>query len=202
MTNTHTEAATVADAVWARGGAVVGIIALLSYLGLNFVNVPGPLAVLLSFGFAFGLTVASIGIHLGVTQSVAPRLSLLAAVGNTAGATTLLGMLLVQIAVKAAEPHPGVALTGIWLGLDVAWDVLAGTGTILFGLALWHHRAFRPVTAGLGVVVGVLITGLNVATFPTPPAEAHLFDAGPLVGLWYLWLMIRILGVSTGRRAA
>ena len=201
MTSTHGDAA-VADIVWARGGAIVGIVALLSYIGLNVVSVPGPVAVLLSFGFAFGLTVASIGIHLGVTRSVAPRLSLLAAVGNSAGAATLLAMLLVQLAVKAAQPHPGAALTGVWLGLDVAWDLLAGAGTVCFGLALWWHEAFRPITAGLGVAAGVLIMTLNVATFPTPPAEAGLFDAGPLVGLWYFWLMIRVLLVSNARRAA
>ena len=37
-----------------------------------------------------------------------------------------------------------------------------------------------------GLVLGVLVIALNLATFPTPPAEADSFDIGPLVGIWYL----------------
>ena len=46
------------------------------------------------------------------------------------------------------------------------------------------------------MVLGALLVVLNVVTFPTPPADAGLFDIGPFVGLWYLFLMIRVLIVS------
>jgi len=45
---------------------------------------------------------------------------------------------------------------------------------------------------------------LNLATFPTPPAEAHLVDLGPAVGLWYLAVSIqmwRSLGWAKERSA-
>ena len=187
------ETSRIVDPRWARGGATAGIIALLSYLALNALARPGPVAVILAFAFSFGFIVATIGVHLGVTGNVAPRLGLLAVIANSAAAVELLAMLLVQLAVKTAEPQPNAAFTAIWLGLDVAWDLFGGAGTVLLAAALWSHASFRPFTAGAGIAVGTLLLALNVATFPTPPAAAGLFDAGPLVGLWYVIAMVQIL---------
>jgi hypothetical protein len=181
------------DLRWATWAGIAGLLALSSYGTLSALSVPPPVAALLTFGFTFGLTVSSIALHLGVTMAVAPRLGLLAAAANTVAAAQLAAMLLVQLAAKAAVPRPEHALTAIWLGLDVAWDLSVGAGTVLFGLALWHHPRFRPAVALSGVLVGLLLLALNIATFPTPPAEAGLFDAGPFVGLWYMLLSVRVL---------
>ena len=54
----------------------------------------------------------------------------------------------------------------------MAWDLFVGAGTVLFGLALWRHPRFRPLTAGGGILTGLLLLVLNIATFPVPPAEA------------------------------
>lgn len=190
------DAAALPDPRWARWAGGTGLAALGSYVALLAAPVPPPVQALLVFGFAFGLTVASLGLHRGVLSGVAPRLSLVAAVANAMAATELAAMLLVQMAVKAAVPKPDAAFTAIWLGLDVAWDLFVGAGTLLFGAALWRHPRFRPVTAGLGMLVGLLLLALNIATFPTPPAEAGLFDAGPFVGLWYVLLSARVLAVA------
>ena len=181
------------DPRWARWSGGAGLVALGSYAGLMALPAPPPVQVLLLFGFAFGLVVASIGLHLGVTSGVAARLGLVAAVANTVAAGQLAAMILVQMAVKAAVEKPGRELTAIWLGMDVAWDLFVGAGTTLFGLALWKHPRFRPFTAGAGIAVGVVLLVLNIATFPIPPGEAGLFDAGPLVGLWYVFLSARVL---------
>jgi hypothetical protein len=188
--------ASLPDVAWARCAGIAGLVAVISYIALNAVPAAPPVGVLLTFGFGFGLTVASVGLHLGVTSGVAPRLGLLAAVANPLAAALLVAMILVQMAVKAAAPHPGTELVGVWLGLDVAWDLFVGAGTVLFGLALWCHPRFRPLLAGAGVLAGACLLVLNIATFPAPPAEAGLFDAGPLVGLWYVVLSVRVLIVS------
>ncbi len=188
--------AALPDLRWARWSGGAGLAALVSYVALMALPAPPPVQVLLVFGFAFGLTVASLGLHLGVTRGVAPRLGLVAAVANTVAAGELAAMLLVQMAVKAAAPKPEAAFTAIWLGLDVAWDLFVGAGTALFGLALWRHPRFRPLTAGGGILTGLLLLVLNIATFPVPPAEAGLFDAGPFVGLWYVVLSARVLIVA------
>ena len=193
----------LADRTWAICTGVAGIGGVLSYVALITLPTPDPVSALLATLFGFGFALASISLHLGVTGTVAPRLSLLAAVANAAAAVELLAMALVQIAVKSAAPHPGSAMIGIWLGLDVAWDVFGGAGTVLFGFALWQHPRFRPLMALSGILVGALLLAFNLATFPTPPAEAGWFDVGPLVALWYVVLSIRILllAFATGQPA-
>lgn len=190
----HTES--LPDIRWARYAGAAGIASLVSYAALIFLDSSLPVGVLLCFGFSFGLATASIGLHLGVTGRRAPALSLLGAVCMVVAAAELLAMLLVQSAVKAAVPHPGEAMTAIWLGLDVAWDLFGGVGTLLFGIALFQHPAFGRVLAAAGVVIAALLLALNVATFPTPPGEAGSVDVGPLLALWFLLAFARVLWLA------
>lgn len=83
-------------------------------------------------------------------------------------------------------------LVAVWLGLDVAWDVYMGIGTALFALAMFRHPRFGAAFAVPGLIIAVILVALNLAIFPTPPADANLFDAGPLVGLWYLAVSIQV----------
>ena len=186
----------LADRRWALTSGTSGLVALASYLALIVLSPPLWASALLTAGFTCGLALSSIALHLGITTAVAPRLGLLAAVANTVAAGELMAMLLVQLAVKASVARPDPAFTAIWLGLDVAWDLFGGLGTVLFGLALWHHDRFRPLVAASGILVGLVLLVLNIGTFPTPPADAGLFDAGPLVGLWYMVLSIRVLIIA------
>ncbi len=193
---TATEPGSLADRSWAICAGISGIVGLASYVILVATSAPPWAAALLTFGFGGGIGLASLALHLGVTQFVAPRLSLLAAVANIVAAGELVAMLLVQLAVKQVVAVPGPGFTAIWLGLDVAWDLFVGSGTVLFGAALWYHPRFRPLIAGTGVLVGALLLVLNTATFPTPPTNAGLFDVGPFVGLWYVVLSFRVLQVA------
>ncbi len=183
----------IPDRAWAVTAGVAGIAGVLSYLPLAALPTSPPLSALLASLFGLGLMLASIALHLGVTRASAPRLSLLAALANAAAVVELMAMVLVQLAVKAAVPHPGRAFIGIWLGLDVAWDVFIGSGTVLFGIALWRHPRFHPLLGLGGVALGALLLVLNIATFPTPPAEAGLVDVGPFVALWYVVLCVWVL---------
>jgi len=42
------------------------------------------------------------------------------------------------------------------------------------------------------MLVGAALLVLNLQTFPTPPANAGLFDLGPVLGLWYLAVTIQV----------
>lgn len=113
----------------------------------------------------------------------------------TAGALVT-SMLLVQIAVRhdptAAVPRQ---IQAVWLGLDVAWDDYIGLGTAFLALAMWRHPRPGPAFTLSGIAIAIVLLFLNLLTFPNPPADAGYFDAGPLVGLWYLAVSIRA-GVS------
>ena len=92
-------------------------------------------------------------------------------------------MMLVQLA--AGERGEEMYAQAVWLGLDVAWDIYIGVGTLLFGAAAYRHEWFGKIIGASGVVIAVMLLSLNLGTFPVPPANAGLFDAGPLVGIWY-----------------
>ena len=181
------------DARWAVIAGIAGLVGLACYVALITMDGPIWIGATLAFGFAGGFALTAIGIALGVTREVAPRLGLLAAAANALAAALLLAMALVQMAVKQVNPHPGHEMTAIWLGLDVAWDMFGATGSVLLALALWWHPRFPRLLAVSGVLISALLLVLNTATFPTPPAEAGLFDAGPFVGLWYVVLSVYVL---------
>ncbi len=196
----HGKGAALRDRAWALCAAGAVICAVPAYALLVTTDVSPPLAALLTTIFGFGFALGGIALHLGVTGDASPRVSLLAAVANTAAAVELIAMALVQIAVTTVEPHPGRPMVAIWLGLDVAWDVFGAVGTLLLGFALWGHRRFR-LLALTGIVAAALLLALNLATFPIPPAEAGWVDVGPLVALWYVALCVRLLLVARGQVA-
>ncbi len=188
--------AVLPDRQWTTTAALAGLFGIVSYGMLAFMDTSPPVSALLTSLFSLGFGLSAIGIYYGVVRTAAPRLGLLAAVANTVAGAELMAMLLVQIAVKTAVPRPGPAMTGIWLGLDVAWDVFGCVGTVLLAVALWQAR-FR-VLGAIGALAGAALLALNLGTFPTPPGEAGLVDLGPLVALWYMVLCVRLLLVVAG----
>jgi hypothetical protein len=199
MTQPHTPVASAGDRTWARAGAGAGIAALASYALLLLLPAPVAVQVLLVFGFAFGITLASLGLYHAVAAPVAPRLALVATIANVVAAAQLTAMLLVQLAVRDVAPSPDRACVAIWLGLDVAWDLYIGVGTLAFAWSMLRHPRFRLWLAVPGIAIAAVLLVLNVATFPTPPADAGLFDAGPLVGLWYFAVSIQVARLAWGR---
>jgi hypothetical protein len=123
---------------------------------------------------------------------------------------TVLGMIVVQLAVGAgtADITRGVdvqaatalrrGLRLIDLGLDVAWDMLIGTALILWGVAMRRRTGLGPGWALPSVVMGVALIVLNAATFPWPPGDRGLIDIGPFIGIFMLALAIRL--AILGRR--
>jgi len=121
-----------------------------------------------------------------------------------AGLTTLLAMLLVQLAVvsgtaeitrdldASAAKALRRAVRLVDLGLDVAWDLLFGTAMILWGFALRKRSGFGPGWGFPFMVLGGLLMILNVATFPWPPGSHGSFDLGPAAGIFMLALNIRL----------
>lgn len=190
------------DVRWVRTGAVAGLIAVLVYTGIVFLPFSPRIGLTVALSFGVLLIVAFIGLHRFISldrRRVA--LDLAAVFGVIAGAVVNL-MFVVQIAVKAPPvgmgTDPGVAAAReignrVQLGLDVGWDVFVGLATLLFAWCALRHPRLGPWIAVPGILISVLLLVLNLMTFPFPPAESGSFDAGPLVGLWYLVVTLRVL---------
>ena len=186
------------DYRWAGVTAISGIVGIVAYVGtIAASHSTSPIiAVPLLFAFAFGITVSSIGLYYILGSTTGSRMALIAAVANVIAAAQLLAMLMVQMSVYSMVQQPDAALKAVWWGLDVAWDLYVGTGTILFALCMLGRRGFGAWFAVPGLLIGSTLLIFNIATFPNPPDTAGLVDVGPLVGLWYLVVYVR-LGVSS-----
>ena len=199
---TATAAEASLDLCWVRTGAVAGLLAVLIYSTLVFVPYPLQIGLVAALSFGVLLIVAFIGLHRFIAlhrRTVA--LDLAAVFGIIAGAVVDL-MFVVQIAVK--EPPVGEAADAgvaaareignrVQLGLDVGWDVFVGLATFLFAWCALRHPRLGPWLGGAGILIATLLLVLNLMTFPFPPTESGSFDAGPLVGLWYLVVSVRVL---------
>jgi hypothetical protein len=143
------------------------------------------------------------------SESTANRLAFVFAV---TGFTTVLGMIIVQLAVGAGigEISQGLdvqtakvlrrGLRLIDLGLDVAWDMLIGTALIFSGAAIRRRSGLGLGWAIPSVVLGTTLIALNAATFPWPPGDRGLIDIGPFIGLFVIVLAARL--TMLGRRVA
>lgn len=171
---------------WVRIGILGGLCASVLYPVLLFA--PLPLAVTAAAASFLGpaIGVGSIGLYRLIRLHAPSVTAALGAVHNVVAGALFTAMALVQLAVRARPPGGAANLFGVWLGLDVAWDVYVGLGTLAFGWAMRRHPRFGWSFAAPGLALGLLVIVLNLIPFPVPPAEAGSFDIGPLVGLWYL----------------
>lgn len=176
------------DIRWIKAGIVAGFAASVIYPLLLFA--PLPLATIAALAAFFGpaIGIGSLGLRALLQVPGRSVAATLGAIHNVLAGTLFCAMALVQLAVKQHVPETSEVnrLVGIWLGLDVAWDIYIGLGTIFFAWAMLGHPRFRWPFAVPGLVVGLLVLVLNLLPFPTPPAEAGSVDVGPFVGLWYL----------------
>lgn len=200
--------------LWIWSG-IAGVAGTVSYIVA--ITVPWPETQL---GRSAGLTVVTIWPVLSIvyayglydfvaaeTPGVANRLAFLFAV---TGFTTVLAMIVVQLAVDAgfAEINRGLdaqaaatvkrGLRLIDQGLDVSWDILIGTSLVFSGVAARRRRGLGPGWGFPLMALGAGLIVLNIATFPWPPGSRGLFDIGPFIGLFEIALAARL--VALGRR--
>ena len=185
------------DYRWVGVTTISGIVGIVAYIGTSAAShsTAPIIAVPLLFAFAFGITVSSIGLYYILGSTTGSRMALIAAVANVIAAAQLLAMLMVQMSVYSVVQQPDAALKAVWWGLDVAWDLYVGAGTILFALCMFGRRGLGVWFAVPGLLISIIFLIFNITTFPNPPDTAGLVDLGPLVGLWYLVVYVR-LGVS------
>ncbi|MGZ4777655.1 MAG: hypothetical protein ACXV5L_00540 [Thermoanaerobaculia bacterium] len=171
---------------WVQAGVVAGLCTSVLYPVLLFAPLPLGLTAAVAAFLGPAIGIGSLGLYRLIRvhgQSVSAALG---AIHNVIAGGLFTAMALVQLAVRHRAPNAANELAGVWLGLDVAWDMYVGLGTIFFAYAMLSHPRFRWPFATPGFVLGVLVIVLNLVPFPVPPAEAGSVDVGPFVGLWYL----------------
>lgn len=173
---------------WIQAGIAGGLCASVFYPIALFVPLPLPLTVTVAAFLGPAIGVGSMGLRYLIVLHDTSVAATLAALTNVVAGALLTAMLLVQLAVRyaVAANSPDASIVAVWLGLDVAWDIYIGLGTLLFAAAMIGHPRFGWPFALPGFIAAALVLVLNILTFPTPPAEAGSFDVGPFVGLWYL----------------
>jgi hypothetical protein len=176
-----------------RWGAAAGLATCVVYPLMIFVPLPALPTVLLASSMGPLLGIASWGLREFLNLEKRRRASDLAALSNALAGALFSAMILVQLAAGRRNEHPGTDAVSIWLGLDVAWDVYIGLGTLLFAVCALRHPRLGVIVGVAGVAIAAGLLALNLYTFPTPPAEAGLVDLGPAVGLWYLVVTVMLL---------
>lgn len=202
--------------LWIGGGAA-GVMAGLCYLAAVFVPFPDnqfgtSAGMLVVSGFPIFAIVYAYGFHDFIAAERPSAANDLFRVFAIVAFTTVLAMLIVQLAVVAGVPEmtrgmdPATAkilkrsLRLVDLGLDVAWDMLIGTSLIFWGAAMLRRRGLGIGWALPAVLFGAALIVLNAATFPWPPNTRGLFDIGPFIGTYMLLMAVRLLVL--GLRAA
>lgn len=194
---------------WVRVGIYAGLGASVVYPLMIFAPLPKKIALIFASLFGPLLMTASLGLYYFLKADRKTVTGHLAVISNVIASAMVSLMLFVQLSVNLSIPDlmdsasEGISETTmrwIWqvvdkmqLGMDVSWDIFIGIGTILFAVTMMKHPRFGKIFGFLGFLIGHFILVFNLATFPTPPADAGLIDFGPILGIWYLVATILII---------
>ncbi len=77
--------------------------------------------------------------------------------------------------------------------LDIAYDIWLTLGGAFLSVACMRHPWFGKIYGWTGIMAFGGLLFLNLFTFPYVPAESGLFDLGPVVGLWFVALLIQTI---------
>lgn len=78
-------------------------------------------------------------------------------------------------------------------GLNYVMDFFLDWTIFMFAIVLWNHPKFGKPFSILGLIAGGSHFVMKAVTFPEPPKEAGLFDAGPLVGIFFAIVVIQVI---------
>jgi hypothetical protein len=182
-------------------GTIAGATAIVLYLTRTFVAVPDVVAPYFFMLFGPCLVLAFIGWKPMMEYQGALLLAQVATVfGIIAGAVNMmfavvqmnnLHYLNLKIA-AAANTDAAIEwkriLYGVFTvqnGLNFTMDFFLDAAAFCYAAIMWHHPAFGRIVSLLSIVLVGPHFVMKLLTFPQPPAEAGMFDAGPLVGAWF-----------------
>jgi hypothetical protein len=78
-------------------------------------------------------------------------------------------------------------------GLNYVMDFFLDWTIFMFAIILWNHPKFGKPFSVLGIIAGGSHFVMKAITFPEPPKEAGLFDAGPMVGIFFAIIVVQVI---------
>lgn len=183
---------------WIKLGIISGLLSSIIYPSLVFIPMPSVLQVIFVMAWGPLLGLSAVGLYYFIALHNKTVSSQIAAVSQIIAGVLVTLMLIVQMSLNYSKPDNiesdlWKSINHIQLGIDVAWDLFIFLSTILFAANMFKHPKLGKILAVSGILISLLMIGFNIASFPTPPAEAELIDLGPLMGLWGLAVTITIL---------
>ncbi len=189
-------------------GVTVGIGALVAYLNfaLGWVALSERLTLLLAFGIGPAAIFGVLALSDRLAIAFSPRTIRCGSVFLIIGFSLLTLMLTMQQAIFAEyrelrggrptveapkELRQAFALANqVQLGADVAFDIFYSLGIVITSSALVGHTGIPRVVGAYGCIAGLGLLGLNIWTFPTPPAAAGSVDLGPASIVWWVGIIL------------
>ena len=183
---------------WINTGIICGFLVSVIYPSLQFIS-NLLLGVILATSMGILLSLASVGLYYFIQIHNKSITSKIALFSNIIAGAILTQMFLVQLAIRSSKPEIlDISDKWIWTtinhihyGLDVAWDMYIFLGTILFAISIFQHPKLGKIFSITGILISLVMIITNIISFPIPPSE-ELIDFGPLIGLWYLGITIKI----------
>ena len=190
-------------------GGLAGLTGCLMYGLGSSLQLPGPMGTFLFLFFGPVLVAAYVGVFPFMIRHRLTVAAIFGSVFGIIGAATNMMFAAVQLnnleyirgymsaaATEAERVEWRHILDGVFTvqnGLNYVADFFFDWTIFFWAALMWGHPKFGKLFTITGLVVGGLHFGMKLITFPRPPAEAGLFDAGPLIGIWYAAVSIQIL---------
>jgi len=188
---------------WVKIGIAAGIVACCVYPVMILVAFPRIPQLILGGSFGPSLAIASIALtYILLARRNTPTIKLAAIFNSLAGALVT-AMIIVQLAINYSTAPSGdeqlnsLLKQRIWdvvLGLDVAFDIFIGLGTLFFAINLIRDSRFGRIIGWAGIFVAIVaLLGANIYYFPDPPYVHGFPHVGIITGLWYLSVVILLI---------
>jgi hypothetical protein len=187
---------------WTRIGIISGFLACAIYPVMILVSLPRIPQLILGGSFGPFLAMASVALsHIVLADHYRPTLQL-AAIFNVLAGALVTAMIIVQLAINYStapaldEQMAPLFKHRIWdivLGLDVAFDVFIGLGTLFFAINMISDSRFGKIIGWWGVLTAIVLLGANFYYFPDPPYVHGFPHIGIFTGAWYLGVTIMLV---------
>jgi len=191
---------------------ILGLLAVLTYLGAVFGFLPVPRQLMIVFILAIG-PVAIYGV-LAISEKLSadnPN-NLLLKTGTVYGVVAFAIWIIVHTIQQGGRIYFREKLIGgaadegtqqiyrqiyqavntTQVTADVGFDIFYCLLIIIFSIFMYKHKDFGRIIGLLGILSAGGLLVFNLWTFPYPPADAGLVDLGPLTGVWWLLVIIQM----------